>query len=164
VVTVPSKPNDSALVTRRSPLAAQPALVHLQINVDPWAEVLIDGASVGTTPMGERPALAPGRHEITLRNPRYPPVTKVVMLASNDSSVTYDLNRECAMVDIRVSPWAVLSIDGRFIDTTPIHHPIPLSLGEHTVTLSHPQLGTKVEQIRTDSAKAYQFTFDMTKG
>jgi serine/threonine-protein kinase len=163
VAQPPSPANDSALVIRHSPLVTQPATVHLQVNVDPWAEVLIDGASVGTTPIGERPALAPGRHEITLRNPHYPLVTKLVTLGSNDSAVTYDLNRECALVDIRVSPWALLSIDGRFIDTTPINHPIPLALGEHTVTLTHPQLGTKVEQIRTDSARAYQFTFDMTK-
>jgi serine/threonine-protein kinase len=35
-------------------------------------------------------------------------------------------------------PWADVSVDGRFVDTTPFARPILLSAGDHYVTLSHP--------------------------
>jgi serine/threonine-protein kinase len=41
----------------------------LNVNADPWATVLIDGASVGETPLGNL-SVAPGEHEIVFRHPQ----------------------------------------------------------------------------------------------
>ena len=41
----------------------------LNINAEPWATVLIDGASVGETPLGNL-SLVPGEHEILFRHPQ----------------------------------------------------------------------------------------------
>jgi len=41
----------------------------LSINSTPWAEVFVDGRSVGTTPLGNLP-IAVGSHEITYRHPQ----------------------------------------------------------------------------------------------
>ena len=41
----------------------------LNINADPWATVLIDGASVGETPLGNL-SVVPGEHEIVFRHPQ----------------------------------------------------------------------------------------------
>jgi serine/threonine-protein kinase len=44
-----------------------------------------------------------------------------------------------AQLRVVVTPWARVSVDGQFIDTTPFAWPIPLSAGTHYVTLEHPK-------------------------
>ena len=44
---------------------------YLRVIVDPWAEVLIDGQEVVTTPTAQRIPLTPGRHFVKFRNPYY---------------------------------------------------------------------------------------------
>src|SRR5688500_3600704 len=48
-----------------------PRAGYLQVNVDPWADVYIDGQHVVTTPTEQRIALAPGRHYLKFRNPYF---------------------------------------------------------------------------------------------
>jgi serine/threonine protein kinase len=141
---------------------AQPRC-RLKIAVVPWAEVAIDGKSVGITPFSTPVELTQGPHEITLRNSYFPVVTKSVVLNDSVSSVSYHLEEGLAQVDLRVTPWALVTIDGQFIDTTPISRPISLRLGEHTILLQHPVLGARTEKVRTDSARIYRFTFDMAR-
>ncbi len=59
--------------------ARDAAMAELQLLVKPWAEVLIDGQSVGTTPV--RPlTLAAGVHDITLKHPRFEPFTRRLLV------------------------------------------------------------------------------------
>ncbi len=55
----------------------------LSVNAVPWAEVVLDGAVIGETPIANYP-VALGSHELVLRNPRYAEQrrTVVVSLAS----------------------------------------------------------------------------------
>ena len=41
----------------------------MELVVDPWADVYIDGELVATTPTSERIALPPGRHYVKYKNP-----------------------------------------------------------------------------------------------
>jgi hypothetical protein len=98
-----------------------------------------------------------------LRNPNYPVLTRKVALEDTAALLSYDLDREFAEADIRVQPWALVTIDGQFIDTTPMKRPVALALGQHRITLSHPELGTRIEDVRTDSARLYRFAFNLTQ-
>jgi len=118
---------------------------------------------LGATPLATEPAVTPGRHFVTLRNPYYPEINRTVVLDKPACTLAFNLDREVARVEIRVTPWAVVAIDGRVVDTTPMDHPIPVSLGSHEITLTHPELGVRTEPIRTDSARLYQFTFDLAR-
>jgi serine/threonine-protein kinase len=42
----------------------------IQVTVRPWAEVIIDGEVVGTTPL-DRISLAVGAHTVRIRHPAY---------------------------------------------------------------------------------------------
>jgi serine/threonine protein kinase len=137
---------------------------RLRITVTPWADVAIDGRSLGATPLAAEPAVAPGRHVITLRNPYYPEVNRTVVLSQPACTLAFNLDREVAELDIRVTPWAVVAIDGRIVDTTPMEKPIAVSLGSHQITLTHPELGTRSESIRTDSARSYRVAYSMKEG
>jgi hypothetical protein len=61
--TVQVQPGATASVSVRLPQGS------LSVNASPWAEVWLDGAKVGETPMANYPA-ALGRHEIILRHPK----------------------------------------------------------------------------------------------
>jgi serine/threonine protein kinase len=140
-----------------------PKECRLRITVTPWADVAIDGRSLGTTPLSADPVLIRGRHNITLRNPYYPEVTRTVDLNRANCTLAFDLGREVAELDIRVTPWAIVAVDGRVVDTTPMDKPIPVALGSHEITLTHPELGVRRESIRADSARVYRVAYSMNE-
>ena len=144
-----------------TPRPLSPPECRLRITVAPWADVAIDGRSLGTTPLAAEPVVARGRHVITLHNPYYPEVTRTVELDGPTRTLAFDLDREVAELDIRVTPWAIVAVDGRVVDTTPMDRPIPVALGSHVITLTHPELGVRRETIRADSARVYRVAYDM---
>jgi hypothetical protein len=65
----------------------------INLNALPWAEVLIDGKSVGETPIGNLP-LGIGTHEIIFRHPELGEKTvSTVVKANAPSRVTVDLRK-----------------------------------------------------------------------
>jgi len=50
-------------------------------------------------------------------------------------------------IKIVVYPWAKVSIDGKYVDTTPIADPIRLKPGEHTLSFSHSKFKSKTIKI-----------------
>ncbi len=66
----------------------------LQVRVKPWAEVSIDGSSVGTTPL--KPLrLAAGIHAIGFSHPDYKPLKRKVTLRPGETTkLEIDLNWE----------------------------------------------------------------------
>ena len=134
---------------------------RLRITVAPWAEVILDGRSLGATPLAAEPVVTPGRHVVTLRNPYYPEVTRTVTLEQPTCTLAFNLDREVAQVYVSVTPWAVVAIDGRVVDTTPMDRSIPVALGSHMITLTHPELGVRRDSIRTDSPRVYRVAYSM---
>jgi hypothetical protein len=159
----PSAASDSAVGNRQSEIGnrVDAGPCRVKITVLPWAQVLIDNHSVGMTPLPARMVLTRGPHTIELKHPSFPALTKNVVLEDSACALSFDLNREFAFADIRVTPWAAVTVDGQPVDTTPLARPIAMTLGEHVITLTHPDLGTRVERIRTDSARVYRFDFNM---
>ncbi len=141
---------------------ALPEECRLRLVVTPWAYVAIDGRMLGTTPLTSEPVLSPGRHVITLRHPNYPEVTRTVELSRPNCTLAFNLDREVAELDIRVTPWAVVAIDGQVVDTTPMDRPLRVVLGDHRITLTHPELGVRRESVRVDSARVYRLTYDLS--
>jgi len=62
------------------PVLSQEHAGFLQLVVDPWAEVFVDGQLLTVTPTAERFTLAPGRHFVKLVHPHYQPVTREVRI------------------------------------------------------------------------------------
>lgn len=57
------------------------------------------------------------------------------------------VERRSGKLRILVAPWAHVVVDGVFVDTTPVPHPLELTEGEHTIELRHPKLATMVKKI-----------------
>ncbi len=63
----------------------QIAYGFVKILIKPWAEVFIDGTSVGITPIGKPVKLSIGKHEILLKNPRYGIWKDEIEIKENDT-------------------------------------------------------------------------------
>lgn len=61
-----------------TPTPAAVPLGTVRIAVTPWGNVEVDGAPVGTTPPLNELTLSEGRHQITVRNADFPPLSTVV--------------------------------------------------------------------------------------
>jgi serine/threonine-protein kinase len=58
-----------------------------------------------------------------------------------------DKSRRDGLVKIVVYPWAKVSIDGKYVDTTPIANPVRLKPGEHILSFSHSKFKSKTIKI-----------------
>jgi serine/threonine-protein kinase len=77
-IVIPTRPPTPA------PTPPPPALASLQFRIRPWAEVRVDGKTVGTTPFPPL-TLGPGTHTIELVHPDYKPVRRKVTLEPGQS-------------------------------------------------------------------------------
>jgi serine/threonine protein kinase len=65
----------------------------VQINVNPWGKVYVDGVYVGVTPPLKRLPLEIGPHKITIRNEGFPDATQTVTVKPEQSvKITHDFN------------------------------------------------------------------------
>lgn len=121
-----------------------PASGVLAIRVDPWAGVLVGEDSLGTARSTEAlyAELPSGSHEVMLTNPDFPRLPREFQVREGDTtSVTVSLWSLVGRLDLHVSPWANVYVDGRFVGQTPLGAPIILLPGVRQLRLENPQLG-----------------------
>lgn len=58
---------------------------HLRVVAQPWAEVIVDGEPVDTTPMARPIEVAPGRHFVTFAHPNAPEEKRTVDVAAGQT-------------------------------------------------------------------------------
>lgn len=78
------------------PVAVEPArirVVTLNQGQSVWAQILVDGKRIGTSPIARHP-LAPGRHVVTARRVGYIEARTVIQVRGGEKrKVTIDLER-----------------------------------------------------------------------
>jgi serine/threonine-protein kinase len=58
---------------------------YLRVLAQPWAEVIVDGEAIDTTPMARPIAVAPGRHFVTFVHPNAPEEKRTVNVAAGQT-------------------------------------------------------------------------------
>jgi hypothetical protein len=69
---------------------------YLRVVVDPWANVIVDGVAVDTTPFSHSIPLSPGVHYVRLEHPKAPVERRTVTLGAGETvllDVKMDLPR-----------------------------------------------------------------------
>ncbi len=135
-------------------VSAPPSFGFLLVVAEPWAEVSIDGEKVGETPMG-RIRLSAGEHTISLMNENFAGLITDRVSIPTDETVTqkYSFN-ESGYLQVVVQPWADVFVDGRPVGQTPLQK-VRIPVGRHTVTLRHPQLGEKANEVEHQARRNY---------
>lgn len=121
---------------------------QLAIVCNPWAYVFIDGDSIGVTPLEAPVEVAAGPHTILLKNPQFPPLRfSVTVDATTAESLHFSLWDHVAQVELNVTPWAEVFINGEKRDLAEGKRLLILLPGRHRLRFLHPALGEKQELI-----------------
>lgn len=104
--------------------------------VKPWAEVYIDDAYYGSTPLAAPIELAAGNHLLLLKHPNRKAYTELITITRGETlRVVATLEEVYGYLKISVSPWAEIYIDGEKKGVTPIAEPLRLTSGTHVLEL-----------------------------
>lgn len=143
--------------------AVGPQTGTLVIAVQPWATVLVDGREVGEGPLVEVGALPAGSHEVTLRNPDFPELTRTVTVRPGaEARVPVSLWALVERVTVQVHPFAEVYVDGRLFGTLPPQRrPLLLTPGAHTLRLVHPSLGTHTVTVRAEAGRERTLSYNL---
>jgi serine/threonine-protein kinase len=88
------KGEDPVAATHQGPLELLPlSSGSLKVLAHPWAEIVIDGQLVDTTPIGKPIPLSAGTHYVTFRHPKAPEERRVVRIGAGETLVL-DVNMQ----------------------------------------------------------------------
>ncbi len=112
---------------------------YLWLEVFPWAAVIIDGATVDTTPLIHPLTLPAGTHQLQLHNPDFLVYTRTVRVnAGRTDTLKIQLIPRQGQLVLHVSPWGRVYVDNHYVDTTPLSKPLTLSAGKHVLRVENP--------------------------
>jgi hypothetical protein len=86
VPPAPARAGPAPQISRRARPERERAPGFLNVSADPWAEVVIDGRKVGTTPL-RSVRLSPGSHQVRLTHPARRPVQKAIVISSGHTEL-----------------------------------------------------------------------------
>jgi serine/threonine protein kinase len=100
------------------------------------------------------------------KDPKRPPTRTPPVVGRPSANPTSDPTEDptgTGTLQVNVSPWGNVSVDGRSYGTTPIG-PISLSAGNHTVTVTNPDIGaSRSSTVKIVSGKQSSVGFDLKK-
>jgi serine/threonine-protein kinase len=129
-------------------LAPAPVAHPIIIQSHPWAYLFIDGDSVGATPLAASITVREGSRELTFKNPEFPALRFTVAVdAQTPDTLTFSLWEQVAQLEVLVTPWADLFINGERRELPAGNRPLILQPGKYHLRFVHPQLGEKNENI-----------------
>jgi hypothetical protein len=153
----PMPESPSAQTPVEAPVAGEGRLLIL---AEPWGEVTLDGNLLGETPLPEM-TLGAGEHEVVVSNPNAIGVIRdrVTVRVDETTSVRYSFG-DTGRLKVVVTPWADVYVDGSHVGQTPLDE-LDVPVGRHEVTLRHPSLGEKTDNVVIRSGESTVLKVEM---
>jgi len=108
------------------------------IQTYPWCKIYLNYQLVDSTPMTRPLRLKPGKYVLGLQNPLYPSFADTVSIPAQKSyTLTFNLDSIFARLDLQVSPWGKVYIDGKYIGETPLQKPVYLTREKHVIEIKN---------------------------
>ncbi|MDX1547426.1 MAG: serine/threonine-protein kinase [Rhodothermales bacterium] len=144
-----------------APLEETIRLGTLRVESRPPAQVSIGEEAQGMTPLAV--PLAAGSHVVLLKHPDFPAYRAAVEVkAGQEEALSVSLWEQVAALQVEVSPWAVVLLDGVVQDTVPPQRrPLIVPPGQHLLTLRHPALGTVNHPIEVAAGEQRTLRFNL---
>ena len=128
----------------------------------PWANVSLDGKTLGVSTEIGPVFVAAGKHELLFENPRLPRLELAVDIApGTPDTLRFALLQHFGHIVLKVNPWARVLIDDQATNSPAAVHDLVLSAGEHTLKIVHPSLGTVVRTIRVRAGETQVISINM---
>ncbi|RMF56804.1 MAG: PEGA domain-containing protein, partial [Calditrichaeota bacterium] len=159
--TLVSLPRETAVAQEEADRPPSPGF--LQVSCAPWAVVFIDDDSVGVTPLPDSLRFAPGEHNLVLRNPDFPEYATTVEIKSAEvHRVVFSFWETVGLLELDISPWAVVYVDGARRDTIPPQkHPLIVTPGKHQLSLENPDLGVWETELEVVAGETKHLRFNL---
>lgn len=133
---------------RRETVLRIPDSGSVRLVSSPGVKVNVDSLFVGELPLQRPVRLAAGPHTIVFSHPVFEPVVRLVRVAPGEElTVSADFLAQAAYLRCTSVPWAEISVDGQYRDTTPMDRPIMLAAGNHSVRFHHPAFRDSVWDV-----------------
>jgi serine/threonine-protein kinase len=130
---------------------------QLEIRVEPWAKIVIDGREADSHAVRQYIAIEPGKHTVSFLHPNFSPqVFQVEVQPGEQKSLQWSFLENAGYLWVEARPWADIFVDDKFRDTTPLDKPLVLSTGGHLLELKHPALSTYREHIKIQAGDTLQ--------
>lgn len=174
--SLPEEPRSSQSASPASPppddtasddtTSSAPALAGtLQVRVSPWADVYVNGDSLGQAPPEQQVTLEPGSYQLRFENDTFPEsyFKKVHVAPGEKRLVKMKLFQHVGRVTINVRPWAEVYIDGVKRDTLDhsTRKQFIVAPGEHTLILRHPELGARETRFHVEAGAQRRLTYNL---
>ncbi|KAA3660187.1 MAG: PEGA domain-containing protein, partial [Calditrichaeota bacterium] len=138
-----------------------PLTGNLFVTCLPWAQVLVNGDSLDTTPLKHAIELPAGKHVVVLRNPNYETVQRTVEIKAGE---TFDLNIKMqpafGHLMLQALPWAHIYIDDKYYETTPLQNELVIPAGRHVFRLENPGFPAIHDTLIIESGRAYEKRYE----
>ena len=109
---------------------------YLTLEVEPLAQVYVNGTYRGDASPTLRLTLPAGSQTIECRYPKHEPYTETLRIVAGEASRrTIILKKLKGVISLATQEGAEFFIDGEFAGTTPIRHPIEVPAGSHTLMI-----------------------------
>lgn len=126
----------------------------LLIKSYPWCRVYLDYALIDSTPMTKAYTLQPGRYLLGLQNPAYPSFSdSIIVLAHQQNIYSINLDSSFVRLDLKVSPWGEVYIDGKHFGTWPQDKSIYLTKDKHLLEIKNAYYRTWVDTLFCEKQK-----------
>ena len=141
-----------------------PGFGELFVRCLPWADVFIDTNRIDRTPWESPVKLAAGEYTLRLKHPNYPMHMKNIRITPNETqTVTVDLDSLFGYFVPKIYPWGDVFIDDEFKGQTPLSEPIPVTPGNHRLTIENKSFGKIQENVVIAKQETLYYKLDFER-
>jgi len=134
------------------------------ISTYPWAKVYIDGEYLETTPLKKPLMLDAGPYALKLENPNFKTIEhKITVQPGTIDSANFNLQPLFGFLELQVSPWAEVYINGVYQETTPLGKPLSLRAGKHELRLVNPNFSAWTDSIEIKAGQTHTKQISLLK-
>jgi hypothetical protein len=111
-------------------------------------KVHVDDRLIGELPLNYPLRIGAGAHTVVFTHPPFEPIVRLVHVnPGREVSITADFLENAGYLRCTAKPWAEISVDDLYRDTTPIDRPIVVTAGSHHVRFHHPSFRDSVWEV-----------------
>lgn len=131
---------------------------------DAGARVSLDGRTLGELPLNSPVRVAAGIHAVVFTRQFFDPIVRTITVSgAEDLRVTADFLATAGHIRCTAIPWAEISVDDVYRETTPIDRPILVSPGTRRLKFHHPSFRDTTRTVVVAPRETLTVSVDFTR-
>jgi eukaryotic-like serine/threonine-protein kinase len=156
---------------KASPVPGQTAMApqlpdsgRIVFSGDAGTRVSLDGRTVGELPLNSPVRVAAGIHAVVFTRQFFEPIVRTITVGgAEELRVAADFLATAGHVRCTAVPWAEISVDDVYRETTPIDRPIMVSPGTRRLRFHHPSFRDTTRTVVVAPRETLSVSVDFTR-